>query len=180
MDKLAELSHGAKVVLGSAIAFLIVSFFNWQEVDLGQFGSAGVSMWHGIGVVAGLLAIAIIVWQALRLANINLEVGVTPAMITAALAIFLLLFTVIKFFADGEFRTFWAWLGLILAAVVCVGAWMNMKAAGEGLGDVRAKVGGMTGGGGGEKAAPAESAAPSPPAESTPGARSGDDTPPGS
>ena len=30
MDKLAELNHGAKVVLGgSAILFLIFSFFNW-------------------------------------------------------------------------------------------------------------------------------------------------------
>ena len=29
MDKLAELSHGAKVVLGAAIVFLIFSFFNW-------------------------------------------------------------------------------------------------------------------------------------------------------
>ena len=29
-----------EVVLGAAIAFLIVSFFNWQEVDLGAFGEA--------------------------------------------------------------------------------------------------------------------------------------------
>ena len=29
MDKLNELSHGAKVVLGAAIAFLLVSFFSW-------------------------------------------------------------------------------------------------------------------------------------------------------
>ncbi len=36
MDKLAELSHGAKVVLGATIAFLIVSIFNWQEVELGR------------------------------------------------------------------------------------------------------------------------------------------------
>ena len=30
MDKLAEINHGAKVVLGATIAFLIISFFNWQ------------------------------------------------------------------------------------------------------------------------------------------------------
>ena len=45
-------------------------------------------------VIAGLLAIVLIVWQAIRLANINLEIGVTPAMITAALALLLLIFTV--------------------------------------------------------------------------------------
>ena len=125
MDKLAEINHGAKVVLGAAILFLILSFFNWQEVDLGAFGEAGVSMWHGVGWIAGLLAIAIIVWQAIRLANMNLEIGVGPAMVTAFLAVLLLLFTVIKFFADSEFRTWAAWVGLILAIVIAGGAWIE-------------------------------------------------------
>ena len=89
MDKLAEINHGAKVVLGASILFLIISFFNWQEVDLGAFGEAGVSMWNGVGWIAGLLAIAIIVWQAIRLSNINLEIGVGPAMVTAFLAVLL-------------------------------------------------------------------------------------------
>ena len=47
-------------------------------------------MWHGWGVLAGLLAIAIIVWEGLRLANMKIEIGLTPAMVTAALAILLL------------------------------------------------------------------------------------------
>jgi hypothetical protein len=140
MDKLSELSHGAKVVLGATIVFFIVMFFHWQSVDtpLGDFGRSG---WHGVGVVCGLLAIVIIVWQAVRLANINVEVGVTPSMITAALSVLLVIFTVIKFLADNEFRTFWAWLGLILAIAIVVGAWLNMQAAGEGLADIRTQVG---------------------------------------
>jgi len=141
MDKLAELTTGAKIVLGAAIAFLIVSFFNWQEVDLGPIGSAGVSMWDGIGWLAGLLAIALIVWQAIRLANINLEIGLTPAMITAALAVLLLLVTFIKFLVDNEFRTFWAWLGLLLAIVIAAGAYLNMQAAGESVQSVMDRFG---------------------------------------
>ena len=166
MDKLAELNHGAKVVLGAAIAFLIISFFNWQEVDLGPFGDAGVSMWHGVGWIAGLLAIAIIAWQAVRLANFNVEIGVGPAMVTAFLAILLLLFTVIKFFADSEFRTWAAWVGLILAIVVCVGAWLNMKATGETFGDLQ-KLGGGSGagaGGGGSTTTTSEPPPAPPPA----------------
>ena len=93
---ISKLTHGAKLVLGASIAFLIVSIFNWQEVDLG-IASAGVSMWHGWGVLAGLLAIAIIVWEGLRLAEMKIEIGLTPAMVTAALAILLLIFTVLKF-----------------------------------------------------------------------------------
>ena len=54
-------------------------------------------MWHGIGFLAGLLAIAIIVWEGIRLANMKVEIGLTPAMVTAALAILLLFFTLIRF-----------------------------------------------------------------------------------
>ena len=184
MEKLSDLSHGAKVVLGAAIAFLIVSFFNWQEVsaDLGPIGSveAGQSMWNGIGVIAGLLAIVLVVWHAIRLANINVEIGVTPSMVTAALAVLLIVFTFIKFIADNEFRTFWAWLGLVLAIVVVVGAWMNMQAAGESLADVRSKVSSMTAAAGAGSSSqappptsaaseqPAPPAAPEPPAEAPP------------
>jgi hypothetical protein len=153
MDKLAEINHGAKVVLGGAIVFLILSFFNWQEVDLGAFGEAGVSMWHGVGWIAGLLAIALIVWQAIRLTNFNLEIGVGPAMVTTFLAVLLLLFTVIKFFADSEFRTWAAWVGLILAVVIAVGAWMNMQATGESFGDLQ-KLGGGAGASGGTTTPP--------------------------
>ena len=151
MEKLAELSHGAKVVLGAAIAFLLFSFFNWfhytgpgadQINALG--GDTGITMWHGVGWIAGLTAIALIVWQAIRLANIDLEIGVTPSMVTAALSVLLVIFAVIRFIdkPGGDFvgRTFWAWLCLVLAIVIVVGAWMNMRAAGEGLADIRSQV----------------------------------------
>ncbi len=132
---ISKLSHGIKLVLGGSIAFLVVSIFNWQEIDLGV-ASAGVSMWHGWGVLAGLLAIVIIVWEGLRLANVNLEIGLTPAMVTTALAILMLLFTVLKFLVSNEFRTFWAFIGLLLAVFVAVGAFMNMKDLGHSLEDM--------------------------------------------
>ena len=134
-----QLTHGAKVVLGATIAFLIVSVFHWQEVTFLNI-SAGVNMWHGWGVLAGLLAIAIIVWEGLRLANLKIEIGLTPAMVTAALAILLLVFTVLKFLVSNEARTFWAWLGLLLAIVVCAGAWLNMKQLGESISEMGASM----------------------------------------
>jgi hypothetical protein len=169
MDKFNELTTGAKLVLGATIAFLIFSFFEWFEVG-GELGDAveavggdnGISMWNGVGWIAGLLAIGLIVWQALRIANIELEVGVTPAMITAALALLLLIFTFIRFIDTPTAfdRTFWAWLGLLLAVVIAVGAWMNMKASGESFADVRERVSSMTGGSGTASAPPAETPAP--------------------
>jgi cation transport ATPase len=132
---ISKLSHGIKVVLGGSIAFLIVSIFNWQEIDLGVV-SGGVSMWNGWGVLAGLLAIVIVVWEGLRLANVKLEIGLTPAMVTSALAILLLFFTILKFLVSNEFRTVWAWIGLLLAVFVAVGAFMNMKELGHSFEDM--------------------------------------------
>ncbi len=174
MDKLSELSHGAKVVLVAGIVFLVTSFFNWFEISNTSYGA---SMWHGVGFIAGLLLIVLVVWQAIRLANINFEIGVTPSMITAALAVLLFIFTLIRFIAKpgGGLadsivdRTIWAWIGLALSIVIVVGAWMNMKAAGESLTDVRDKVQSMTSSSGSGSAAAAP-AAPAPAAPAAPAA----------
>ena len=133
---ISKLTHGAKLVIGGSIVFLIVSIFNWQEVDIAGFASVGVSMWHGWGVLAGLLAIVIIVWEGIRLLEMKIEIGLTPAMVTAVLAILLLVFTVLKFLVSNEFRTFWAWIGLVLAILIAVGAYMNMKALGESIAEM--------------------------------------------
>ena len=157
---ISKLTHGAKVILIAGIVFLVTSFFHWFEITDTSFGE---NMWHGIGFLAGLLLIALVVWQAIRLANIDLEIGVTPSMISAALAVLLVLFTFIRFIskpgggiADSIVdRTIWAWIGLILSIVIAVGAWLNMKALGEGLEDVRDKVQSLTGGSSGGGAAAA-------------------------
>ena len=181
---ISKLSHGAKVVLGGTIAFLILSVFSWfhytgpgKEQFEAIGGDTGITMWHGIGWLAGLLAIALVVWQVIRLANIELEIGVTPSMVTAALAVLMALFAVIRFLSKpgGDFvgRTFWAWLGVVVALVVVGGAWMNMKAAGESLSDVKDKLtsGAAAASAAARPASPPEgSAAAAPPATPAPAA----------
>lgn len=171
MDQLRTLSTGAKVVLAGTIAFLIVSFFDWFQVKDTDFGD---NMWSGIGILAGLLAIALLVWQALRWTSVKLELGVSPSMITGALAVLLLIFTFIRFIdkpgggivEDAIERTLWSWLGLVFAIAVVAGAWMSMQAAGESLDDVRSRLSGL-GRGPGTTTPPS---APPPPAapDSTP------------
>ena len=181
MDRMNELSHGAKVVLGATIAFLILSFFSWFHYtgpgkdELDAIGAdTGITMWHGVGWIAGLLAIVLLVWQAIRLANIELEIGVTPSMITAALAVLVLIFALIRWLdkPGGDFvgRTFWSWLGLLFAIVMVVGAWMNMRAAGESLTGIRDQISGATAGmrGGDDVPAPMTAPPATPPATTTP------------
>ena len=142
---ISKLSHGAKIVLGAGIVFFVTSFFKWFKLEDTSFGE---NMWHGVGFLAGLILLVLVVWQAIRLANIEFEIGVSPSMVTAALSVLLVIFTLIRFLdkpgggiADSVIdRTIWAWLGLVLSVVIVVGAWMNMQAAGEHLGDMRDRM----------------------------------------
>jgi len=175
MDMLKKLSTGAQVILGAGVLFLIFSFLNWFEV---KHTSYGESMWHGVGVIAGLLLIAVLAWEGLKVANVSVNVGISSSMVTGGLTVLLLLFTFIRFidkpgggFADAFVdRTFWAWLGLILAIVMVGGAWLNMQAAGESISDVKAKLSSLTTSSGSgssspEAAAPVTTPAPPPPSE---------------
>ena len=66
MDTLKQLPRDLQVVLGGTVLYLIMSFLDWQQVSVGPL-SVGVTEWHGIGIVAGLLAMALLAWEAARL-----------------------------------------------------------------------------------------------------------------
>lgn len=164
---ISKLSTGSKLVLGGGIALLIVSFISWFEVDgVGGFAS----MWDGIGFVAGLALIALLAWEIAQLAGVKLELGVSPALVTAALAILMGVFVVLRFIMepgpdiveDAVSRTIWAWLGLVLAIVVVAGAVMGMQAAGKSFSDMRTEFSGAVGS---RDRAATPPAAPVPPAD---------------
>ena len=168
MDKLRTLSKGTQITLGAAALLFIDSFFNWYTI---KHTSYGENMWHGLGFIAGLLVLAILVWIGLRIAGINVELGgISNSMVTAGLAALLLLFVVIRVLSKpggglGDSlisRTIWTWIGLLLAVAVAAGAWMSMQAAGESLSDIRDKVSSMA------SSVSSSSEASTPPAPSAP------------
>jgi hypothetical protein len=166
METFNKLSTAGKVVLGGTIAFLIVSIFNWQEVDAGVV-EVGRSMWAGWGTLAGILAIALLAWEALRLANVNVNLPISAAMATAIVAILLALSTILKVLVDNEFRTFWAWLGLLLALVIAAASFLRMQEGGESFADMRSTMASAASGAAG-RARGAVDRDDTPPATSTP------------
>ena len=82
-------------------------------------------------------------------------------MLGALVALLLAVLTILKFLVDNEFRTFWAWLGLILAIIVAGAAFLRMQAGGESLADMRTKFGSSSGSSAGTAAAPPPSSTPS-------------------
>ena len=131
MDSFKNLSREAQVVLGGGLLLLIISFLDWQQVSLGIAGTYGLSLWHGVGVVAGLLIIALLLWEAGRLFAVKVQLGtLSEGLISLALALLLALFTVIAFFNKDTARHWPAWIGLILAIVIAVAAVIRARAEG--------------------------------------------------
>jgi hypothetical protein len=126
----AELSNGTKVLLVGGLLLLIDSFLAWQQVSagVGDFKiTASANMWHGIGVLAGLLVLALLIWEGLQVAGITmqLQLPVSVALISVGLAAATALFVIIKFLIANEARHWPAWIGLILAIVVAGGGWLR-------------------------------------------------------
>jgi hypothetical protein len=168
MERFNELSRGMQVMLVGSVLLLIDSFFDWQQVSGTVFGqdiTAGASGWHGVGFIMGILTIVLIAWIVVRLAAANVKLPVSDAMTGALLGFLILLFTVIKFFADNEARHWPAWVGLILAVVIAVGAWWAVQEAG-GLDTLKTEASDM------QSSMSRPDAAGSPPAASHPPAAS--------
>ena len=141
MERFNALGRGAQIMLVSGVLFLISTFFNWQSIDVGPV-EVGQSAWHGFwGVVMGLLAIVLIAWLVARVAGLEIPIPFSAALVSAGLAVLIFLFALIKVLTD-EFTSTWAWIGLVLAAIIVVGAWLEIQAAG-GMDALRTEVSSM-------------------------------------
>jgi hypothetical protein len=126
MDRFNALGRGAQIMLVAGVLLLISTFFDWQAVD----DFPGVSAWNNfLGIVMGLLTIALIAWLAVRVAGIDFKLPISNAMMSALLGGLILVFAVLKNLTD-DFSTFWAYLGVVLAAAIAFGAWLEVQAAG--------------------------------------------------
>jgi hypothetical protein len=124
MDQLKGLSRSSQLLLGAGLLLFIFLFFDWQQVCASGI-CGGQTGWHGWGVLVGILVIALVVWEAAQVFAVKVELPVKPALLSAGLAAAVLLFTVIKFLVDNEFRHWPAWIGLILAIVIGFGGFLR-------------------------------------------------------
>lgn len=162
MERFNALGRGAQIMLVSGLLLFISLFLPWQDFDVGgladEFGvDATFSGWRGIGVIVGILTIALVAWLIVRLASVDMRLPVSTAMVAAVLGALILVFTVIKLLTiiDDE-ATIWAWIGLILAVAVAVGAFMTVQEGG-GIDQLRSEVPAMS--------SQAQTAPPATPAE---------------
>jgi hypothetical protein len=130
MDRFNALGRGAQIMLVAGVLLLIDTFLPWQDFDVGGVDIVSWNAWRGfLGVVLGLLTIALVVWLVLRVMDVALPLPISGAMIAAILGGLVLVFAVIKNLNDEE-STLWSYLGVLLAIAIAVGAWMEIQAAG--------------------------------------------------
>lgn len=174
MERLKALGRGTQLMFIASVLLIIDSFFNWQEVDfdLGPLGSgsAGVSAWDDfLGIVMGILTIVLIARIAARLAAVDVPIPLSFATTSFVLGVLIAACAVIKNLTD-DYSTFMSYVGVGLAILVAVGAWLEVQEAG-GVEHLKSQMPSS-----GEAAAPAAPAAAAPaaeaPADATPIAES--------
>jgi hypothetical protein len=145
MDAFRKQSLEVQVVLGGSLLYLIDSFLDWQQVSFLN-AHAGISEWHGVGVIAALLAIALLLWEAGRLLGARTQVGpITPGLGSIGLALLLLLFTVITFLTHNEVRHWPSWVGLFLSIAITAAAFRRARAEGVDVREYGAIASGLAG-----------------------------------
>ena len=172
MDRFNALERGVQLMLIGGVLLLIDLFLPWQDFGNEFSDAVGVdasfSGWRGFGgVLVGLLTIVLLAWVIVRLASVDIPLPVSTAMTAAIIGTLILIFTIIKLLTIlGDEATIWAWVGLVLAIVIAVGAFRTVQEAG-GVDTLRTEANTLSssmGSGGTSAAAPAAAA----PAATTP------------
>jgi hypothetical protein len=141
------------VLLGSALLFLVILFFDWHRTTVkalvGPDLAAGSSGWSGWGLLAGVCAIALLGLEVDRMLRNRSHEG--QALVDLALAIGVALATVAAVFTGDASvsagavgvevaSTLWpAWAGLVLASIIVVAALISAFPEAD-AGTPRAKV----------------------------------------
>jgi hypothetical protein len=174
MDRLKALGRGTQLMFIASVLLLIISFFNWQEVDfdLGPLGSgsAGVSMWDDLGgIIIGILTIVLIARIVARMAAVDVPIPLSFATTSFVLGVLIAVLAVVKNLTD-DYSTWASYVGVVLAILVAVGAWLEVQDAGgvEHLKSEASSLGGSGGGAGTAAPAATAPAAPAAPAPDTP------------
>ena len=170
MERFNALGRGAQLMFIGGVLLLIDIFLPWQDFGNDFSDAVGVdasfSGWRGFGgVLVGLLTIVLLAWVIVRLASVDIPLPVSTAMTAAMLGTLILIFTIIKMLTIiGDEATIWAWLGLVLAIVIAVGAFRTVQEAG-GVDTLKSEASTLSSSVGASTAAPAAAAdAPSTPA----------------
>jgi len=126
---------GAKLILLLSAALLLEMLAPWQRICVVTSGDdPRICGWRtayegsSFGAYAAVLAGAILVWELLPVLLPKLSMrGWPTAVVTAALAVALVVCVLVKMIEDNEFQTIWAWIGLAIALAIMLTALIRVR-----------------------------------------------------
>lgn len=137
MDRFNALGRGTQLMLVGAVLLFIDLFLPWQSYS-GPFkdeiealgGDTTFTAFHGFGGwLLALLTLVLIAWIVARMAAVEIPIPVSAAMTAGVMAFLILGIAVLKGLVD-DYSGWAAWVGIALAVVIAVGAWMQIQEAG--------------------------------------------------
>ena len=169
MERFNALGRGTQLMLVGAVLLFIDLFLPWQKyngpgADLIESvgGDTSLTAFHGFGGwILALLTVILIAWIVARMAAVEIPIPVSAAMTAGVFAFLILFIAVVKALVD-DYSGWAAWVGIVLAAIIAVGAWMQIQEAG-GIEHLKSQVPSTTG-----ASAPAAAAGAAPDAPASP------------
>ena len=159
MERFNALGRGLQLMLVAGVLLLIDTFLHWQSISIGPI-EYGRNAWHGAGgLLLGLLTIVLVAWLVVQLAAVDIQIPVSATLIAAFLGFLIFIIALLKNLVD-DYSSFWSYVGVVLAALIAVGAWMQVQATG-GVESLKREIPSMPSGS--SSATPAPPAAPAPP-----------------
>lgn len=141
MEKFKALGLGGQIIVVAALVLLIDGFLPWYSVDLGPFGSVDRNGWESPGAIWSMLAILIglamggvIVARALMASGTipdNISGFSWPKINLGAAGVVALLI-VIKLINESSYLAFGFYVGILCAAALCAGAFLQFQAEQKG------------------------------------------------
>jgi hypothetical protein len=136
---MATMALGSKIIMVAGILLLVDSFLKWQKVCFGFAGvqtvCGGATAWAGsgsfFGLLMGLALIVLLIFEGTRLANVNMNLPITPTKTSAYLAFAVGVCAILKiiFVLTSVIKpSLFGWIGLVLALVVAYGGYLQFKA----------------------------------------------------
>ena len=119
-----RLTMGQKGLLITSLLMFIDLFLPWQRVCVLD-DCVSASGWSGVGTIIGLLVIALLAWEGFNLSRVNVNLNVSTALVSAAIAGGIVLFTLLKVLIDNEFFSFGGWIGIILGLAMAYAGWVR-------------------------------------------------------
>jgi len=135
---MSKMSTAEKLLAGGSILLLIDSFLPWQSYGIAGISIGSFNMWGGsgsfAGVIAGLLAIALVVVGVLSMTGsmANMNMGTMSAdKLTGFLGLGVAGFGLLKFLLVLSNEVGWAaFVGLVLLVAIGYGAWQKVQSSG--------------------------------------------------